>query len=247
MSGTLPFEKCLTFIGSQLDPGRSAQVRSPRKPEPSITISRQAGAGGIPIAEHLADFLQKHGPRTPRPWTVFDRNLVEQVLADHKLPREIARYMPEDKVSQISDMVEELLGLHPPSWTLLRQATETILHLAELGNVILVGYGASVITTGMENVLQVRLVGSEEERVKVVEQFYNLKHKAARDFMKKEDRGRRRFLKRHFGKNIDDPLLYHLIINTDRIRFEEATRLIGNTVLHRFYGAGVSNPKSLNS
>jgi cytidylate kinase len=44
-----------------------------------------------------------------------------------------------------------------------------------------------------------------------------------------------RYVKRHFHQNIDDPLLYHLIINTDRLSQEEATRLIGDAVLHKFY------------
>ena len=166
---------------------------------------------------------------------MFDKNLVEQVLADHKLPREIARYMPEDRVSQIRDMVEEMLGLHPSSWTLLRQSTETIRHLAELGNVILVGRAANVITANLENVFHVRLVGSIAARVKLLEEFFKMNHKAALQLMKKEDRGRRSFLKRHFHKQIDDPLLYHLVINTDRLSYEEATRLIGNAVLDKFY------------
>ena len=229
------FEKCLTYIGAQLGPGRRSDGGTRKRVEPAVAISRQAGAGGIPIAEHLAEYLQERGPKTQRPWTVFDKNLVEQVLADHNLPKEIARYMPEDRISQIRDMVEELLGLHPPSWTLLRQSTETILHLAELGNVILVGHGTNVITAQLENVFHVRLVGSEEERVKSLEQYYHLKHKAAVDFMRKEDRGRRRYLRRYFRTNIDDPLLYHLTINTDRFSHEEATQLIGDAVLRKFY------------
>jgi diguanylate cyclase (GGDEF)-like protein len=46
-------------------------------------------------------------------------------------------------MSEITDTLDELLGLHPPAWTLVRQMTETILHLAEMGNVILVGRGAA--------------------------------------------------------------------------------------------------------
>jgi hypothetical protein len=189
----------------------------------------------MPIAEELASYLQEHGPKTRRPWTVFDKNLVEQVLEDHNLPREIARYLPEDKISQLNDMVEELLGLHPPSWTLLRQTTETVLRLAQLGNVILVGRGANVITGRLENVFHVRLVGSVEQRVQLVEEYYQLSRKAALQFLQKEDRGRQRYLKRYFGKNVDDPLLYHMTLNTDRISYQDATRLIGDAVLRKFY------------
>src|ERR1041385_5918223 len=153
MNGKSSFEKCLVYIGAQLEADtKSARGQARKRVQPSVAISRQTGAGGVPIAEHLAEYLQSHGPKPQRPWTVFDKNLVEQVLKDHDLPQEIARYMPEDRISQILDMVEEVLGLHPASWTLLHQTTETILHLAELGNVIMVGRAANVITAQLDNV-----------------------------------------------------------------------------------------------
>ena len=38
-------------------------------------------------------------------------------------------------------------------------------------------------------------------------------------------------MRKYFDVNIDDPLLYHLIINTDRIDGDDATKLIvGATV-----------------
>jgi cytidylate kinase len=234
MNTTSPFEKCLAYIGSELEQSGKAPRRGEKR-EPAVTISRQVGAWGIPIAEKLAEYLQSHGPKTMRPWTVFDKNLVERVLTEHELPRELAKYMPEDRVSQIGYMVEEMLGLHPSSWTLLRQTTETILHLAELGNVILVGRAANVITAQLNHVFHVRLVGSEAERLKLVAEYYRLSRKKALQLMKKEDRARKRYVRRYFHQDIDDPLLYHLTINTDRLAIEEATRLIGEAVLHRFY------------
>jgi cytidylate kinase len=40
-------------------------------------------------------------------------------------------------------------------------------------------------------------------------------------------------MKKYFGRSIDDSLLYHLVINTDFISLDDATRLIGDLVLHR--------------
>ena len=233
MEQSSALEKCLVYIGTQLEPGGAPKRL--KTPQPAVTISRQTGAGGMPVADDLAEYLQTHGPKTQRPWTVFDKNLVEQVLVEHNLPKELAQFMPEDRVSQIRDMVEEFLGLHPPSWTLLRQTVETILHLAETGNVILVGHASNVITAQMDNVFHVRLVGSEQVRVKLVEEYYNLDHKSALAFMKRQDIGRRRFLKKYFNQDIDNPMLYHLVINTDRVPYSEATRLIGDAVLRKFY------------
>ena len=63
---------------------------------------------------------------------------------------------------------------------------------------------------------------------------------AALEFTAKEDHGRKRYLKEHFGKDIDDPLLYHLIINTDQVPQEHAAVLIGDAVIERFQLGGRS-------
>jgi hypothetical protein len=42
---------------------------------------------------------------------LFDRNLVEKVPVDHNLPARLARFMPEDRISQVSDTMDELFGL----------------------------------------------------------------------------------------------------------------------------------------
>ena len=235
MNTEIALEKCHAFIGCQMKPAEKPTSASQNeRPRPAVTISRETGSGGISIAEKLAEYLQAHDRDTTCPWTVFHKNLVEKVLADHSLPQRLAQFMPEDRVSAIQDMVEEVLGLHPSSWTLVRQTTETILHLAELGHVILVGRAANVITGKLENVFHVRLVGSLENRIERVQSFFHIGEKAALQFIRKEEQGRKRYLKKHFRQSIDDPLLYDLVINTDRFTQEEAARLIGDALLHRF-------------
>jgi cytidylate kinase len=192
------------------------------------------GAGGHTIASKLADYLQTRAPADCH-WTVFDRNLMEKVLDDHHLSKRTAEFIPENHKSMLRDTVEELLGLHPSSWTLVQQTAETILHLAEMGYVILVGRGANVITSKLANVFRVRLAGSLEKRTERVQQVYDLDRPHALEFIQKQDKGRRRYLKEHFGKEIDDPLLYDLIINTDGLGYDDAARLIGDEVIHRFH------------
>lgn len=113
---------------------------------------------------------------------------------------------------------------------LVRQTSETILHLAERGNVILIGRGAAVITRNLNYAFQVRLVGSIERRVKRIQEANQLSAVAARDLVNREDVGRRRYLRKYFNEDIDNPLLYHLVLNTDLISYDEATRIIGEAV-----------------
>jgi cytidylate kinase len=57
--------------------------------------------------------------------------------------------------------------------------------------------------------------------------------KEAQEFIHHEERGRRRYLHKYFNQAIDDPLLYHLVINTDLVPYVKAARMIGDTLLCR--------------
>lgn len=219
-----------SYLASQTRCYRDSDKKSALKTRPFVTLSRQTGAGGITIGEKLAAYLKERD--TDCPWMFFDRNLIAKVLEEHDLPQEFSKFMPEDKVSEVKDMMEELFGLHPSEWALVHKTSETILRLAQAGNVILVGRGANVITRKfLSSGVHVRLIGSLERRIKHVGEYYRLKRDQAIELIKKEDAGRRHYLKQNFDQDIDDPLLYDLVINTDSISYAAAARLIGDHVL----------------
>lgn len=207
---------------------------TPEQPEkPAITISRAEGAGGLTVSSELADYLKARTP-THEEWTIFDQNLVVKVIEDYNLKRRVGDFMKEGHKGTVTDAIEEFLGLHPSTWTLVQRTNATILRLAQLGNVILVGRGGNIVTGDMETVFHVRLVGSLEKRVEQAQKVFNYDKKTATNYIKKRDAGRKRYIKDNFDKDIDDPLLYHLVINTDLIKYEEAARLIGDEVIKRF-------------
>src|ERR1041385_6389925 len=126
---------CRSYILSQLASDRKPSADVGR-PGPAVTISYQTGSGAHEIAALLAGALQKAESNGRVPWAVFDRELVEKALEEHKLPKALAKFMPEDRRSFIQDVLEELLGLRPPSWVMVPQIAETVLHLADAGHVI---------------------------------------------------------------------------------------------------------------
>jgi hypothetical protein len=231
MNSLMGLERCQAFINCHLQPPGATYSAEGVTRKRAVTISRQSGSGGHAVGEKLATYLQAHAEKEERPWTVFDRDLVQKVIEDHHLPERLARFMTEDRISEISDTMDELFGLHPPSSLLVRKISETILRLVELGNVILVGRGGGLITRKLDYVLHVRLVGSLLKRIEHMQALNGWTAKQAREFIEREDRGRRRYLKKYFSMDIDDPLLYHLVINTDIVPYEDAARLIGEAVL----------------
>jgi cytidylate kinase len=228
-------EHCLSFINCQLQDGGKSGTHADGGVRRAVTISRQAGCGALAVAGKLAEYLQSRSPRGALPWTVFDQNLMDKVLEDHNLPTRLARLLPENTISRIDDILAELFDVRPSVETIVRQTTETVLRLASLGNVILIGRGSTVTTAKLPHVLHVRLVAPLEKRVEYAHKKYNqfnLTADQARKFCRNEDRGRERYFKKYFNADINDPLLYHMIINTGLVNFDDAAKLIGDAVLN---------------
>ena len=192
-----------------------------------ITISRQAGAGAISIGNKITEFLNNDTRADwPYPWIVFDRNLVNTILEEHRLSEKLEKYIPEDRVSAISDVLEELIVLYPPSPAIVHKTSEAFLHLAQIGNVVIVGRGASIITRKLKGGFHVRLVGSLKKRVQRVMEHSKVNMKQAEELISRWDNGREKYIKEHFKKDDEDPLSHDLIINTDCISYGDVARII---------------------
>lgn len=250
MSIELGLGKLPSFFSSELEFTGPVVLPGSVVPRPVVTISRQSGCGAEAVGEKLAGYLEAHAPDPVCPWKLFDKNLIKNVLAEHKLPRRLARFMVEDRASEVAEMMDQLLGTHPPTELLVRYTAETVFRLAERGNVILIGRGANLITRKLPQALHVRLVASLEKRVERIRLIRDVPKATARELIRREDRARSRYLKKYFGVTIDDPLNYHLVLNTDLISFENAARLIGDIALKHCYsgytgsqrvGMGVGN------
>lgn len=232
MNDQVDFGHYLSFINCQLRPNATAVLPADHKARwHAITISRQSGTGGHLVAEQVAQYLQNHNHEGAASWVVFDRNLLEKVLQDHQLPARLAKYMPEDRILGIHDTLDELFGLHPPTWTLVEKISDTILRLAGLGNVILLGRAGNIITSKLPYMFHVRLVGSKEGRIEFVQADRKVDRKTAANIVDQEDEGRRRYVKRYFHRDIDDASLYHLTLNTLEIGHTTAARIIAQTML----------------
>jgi len=222
-------DRCFSFIHSHTVPPAHA-VTQPRVRR-AVTISRQAGCGAVMVAEKLAAYLQQHAPHEHTAWTVFDRELMDKVLTDHNLPKYLAKFLPEDRISQIEDTLADIFGVHPPSEKIVQQTAETLLQLAELGNAILIGRAGNIVTAKLPHVLHVRLVAPLDDRIERVCRDDNKSPVEARRFCVEEEQARTRYLKTYFHADINDPLQYHLILNTSRVGYENAARIIGDALL----------------
>ncbi|HUA69361.1 MAG TPA: cytidylate kinase-like family protein [Candidatus Saccharimonadales bacterium] len=231
MIATRNIEPCVSFISSQIRYANESGGVAENSVRRTVTISRQTGCGAFLVAEKLAHFLQEHSPKDPSPWTVFDRDLIDKVLADHDLPHYLAKFLPEDRVPRVEDFLDEIFDVYPPSRTIVLQTAETMLKLAAMGHVILIGRGGNLVTSRLPNVFHVRLVAPFEKRVELAHTQYNMTKTEAHKFCLREDRGRARYLKKYFNADINDPLFYHMVINTGQMDFDATAKIIGEAVL----------------
>jgi len=222
-------DQCFSFIHSHTTPGHTHAESRVRR---AVTISRQAGCGAVIIAEKLAQYLQHHSPPDSAKWTVFDRELMDKVLADHQLPKYLAQFLPEDRVSQIEDTIADIFGVHPPTQKVVQQTAETMLQLAELGNAILIGRAGNIVTAKLPHVLHVRLVAPLDDRIERICRDDRKTPNEARRFCLEEEQARVRYVRTYFQADTNDPLLYHFVINTSRVGYENAAKIIGEAVLH---------------
>ncbi len=197
---------------------------------PFVTISRQTGAYGITISKGLCECLMKQDRKSKQPWAVFDEGLLKKVREEYKLAETALPYLPKDKVKQIQDISNEIFHYHPTENALVKESVKTILHLAQLGHVILVGRASNVITAKLAGGIHIRLVSSFDKRVEHIEEFYPMLAKEAKEYIYVEDATRKDYLERFFGKNIEDPLLYDAIINVDRLEPKEVIQIIAQIV-----------------
>jgi len=218
------FQECRGYVAAQMHAANKAPKTKHKRP--AITISRQTGARGRSIGNKLQAALRAQNPKADVPWTLFDDDLVRQILADNNLPADLEKFMPDDAVSEVESSINEILGRHPSMWSLFDKTVRTIARLSSMGNCIIVGRGGNQITQSFQNVLRVRLIGSEEKRIQHMVHEHDMSKSAAAKFIKEEDAARRRYLKQHFHCDIDDPLHYDLVFNTDHLKDETVVRLL---------------------
>jgi cytidylate kinase len=192
---------------------------------PFITVSRAAGTGGSAFAKALATRIEAREGGGQR-WTVFDSELVQQMLLEAKLPSRLARYLPEDRIPAIVSAVGEILGLHPDLWTLVERTNETVRRLAMLGHAVVVGRGGNFATAGLANGLNIRLIGSPERRASRLAESQSCTLDDALALVRRIDTARRDYVLSAFGRDVDDASAYDLVINTDALSMAEGVDAI---------------------
>lgn len=170
-----------------------------------VTITRQFGSLGRPIAKRLSEILQIE---------YYDRDIVEKTAERMNLP-----------VSVISDQEERSSGFFRMLFPLGTEAeekqrrlfqvqSEIISRLAEKGSCIIVGRCADYVLAEERNAVHVCVYAPYADRLANCVGTLGMKKDVAKRMIAEVDKARLAYYKRFAHYAPDDPAHKHLIINS---------------------------------
>ena len=176
-----------------------------------ITISRGTFSGGKALAERLAERLG---------YPCLSR---EQVLADAAREYGIAKADLDVALSEPSVLWEQLPGKRV---AYLKCVTAIILQRAERGNLVYHGHAGHLLIRRISHVLRVRVVADMEFRIKAAMDRLNDTRAAAIAKIVRIDNRRRKWSRFLYGIDWEDPNLYDVVLNLERLSIEGACEAV---------------------
>jgi cytidylate kinase len=198
----------------------------------AITISRQYGSGGGEIAARLALRLN---------WHLIDHEIVARVARALGIPEQQAEGRDEYVKSFIERVVSQFVSTVPAGATPVmqvaledqtdedkyREAQRRVVETAaDAGRAVIVGRASQVILAGRRDALHIRIVAPLQARIAYVVLRENLDAARAKERIHLKDGDRTRYLQTVFHRDVNDPVLYDLIMNTGVLSLDRAVELI---------------------
>ena len=189
-----------------------------RVTHPIITISREKGSAGRPIAYLLAK-------RLGSPWEVYHRNIIEEIAKETSLQEELVEQIDENRVPIINQMLNNMLGKKDMT---LNAYYKHLLHVLSTigtrGHAIVVGRGANFL---FPHALKVRIVAEMETRVNWLMKYEKITYKEAVKRIEESDKQRDDFVKSLFQHSQRKAHHYDIVLRTgDDLGVEDATDII---------------------
>lgn len=177
-----------------------------------VTISRQVGSGGGEVGRRVAELLD------------YD-------LANRETLTEAARKYPVLKSEEFARLdeikprfLESIFSGRRIDYYHVMSAL--IYGFAEKGKVVIVGGGAQVFLKDIPGALHVRITCSMSRRVKNIAERHKVDADRARKLINDSDRNRAHFFKLLFEADWSDPAYYDMVLRTDKLDVETASRII---------------------
>lgn len=214
--------KTLSYLQNFQIPGKLSKESFGK---PFITVSREAGSGGRPLAKHLAKKLN---------YDFYDEKLVDLISKKLGKKRRLITSLDEKQRNRVADMVKSMVDENFVTRDkYIKALCEVVLGLAQKGGCVILGRGANFITS-FEDGLHLRVIAPYLKRVEYSAKYEGYSELEARQRIKRFDKERKEFVRRYFGKNPSNTNYYDLVLNTDHLTIKQATSIALKALKRKF-------------
>jgi cytidylate kinase len=208
---------------------------------PVVTIRGQLGSGAPQIGQLIAEKLDAD---------YVDRQIIARmaVLLERDKRDIAAKEMPPGSLfGRIAAALGrgylfgvDYRGVYMPAWEIplddtryLEVLTSVITELADRRATVIQGRGSQFILKNQPKALHILLVASLELRIKRTMNEMKVDEETATKEIERYDSSRREFIKRYFNAELENPIHYDLVINTEHLSFEATTSVVIDALVAR--------------
>jgi cytidylate kinase len=192
------------------------------KHKPTVTISREFGCEGFPLANKIATRLSTG----KADWSVFSSDLLKEISDKNEYNRELMESLNESYRSQLQQDLDVLISKKPSDYSRFKTIAQNLKIIGEKGNTIIVGSGGAVVAQNQPTFFHVRLTGSLQFRVNRIAGLFSITDVEAANLVEERNLLRRDFIFRFTNKDIADPSFYHLILRNDFFSVDEMADIV---------------------
>ncbi|MDH3567220.1 MAG: cytidylate kinase-like family protein [Desulfobacteraceae bacterium] len=188
-----------------------------------ITISREPGSGGNILAERLSKQLE---------FDLFYQEFIHKMAESAHVSVRLLETLDEKGASVLEEWISSLVDkrhLWPDRY--LQHLMKIIGTIGKHGRAVIVGRGANFVLPP-EKRLGVRVISPLETRIRNVSRAFGVTAAEARSRILKTESDRKAFIKKYFNEDIQDPLNYDVIINTQDMSIDDAVNAVTGTLGH---------------
>ena len=156
--------------------------------------------------------------------TMLERSAVSGVSGEPYFGRGIETLPPETYMELAGETTATAPKVDDQAF--IDATTTVVKDLHQKGNVVIVGRGANGILADMPGVIHVGLLANIDHRVDVIMQREYFDREEAQYHVEEVDRARVAFVRKFFKVHPDEPTLYHMVLNMDKMEAKTAAAVI---------------------
>lgn len=192
---------------------------------PFITVAREPGSGGRPIAKMVAEKLN---------FEFIDEKIIRDIASSTKKRKEIIKAVDEKSRSRIEDIIHSALNTeYIDDIEYISELGRVLLYYAHKGKVVIVGRGANFVTPFAKG-LHVNITAPYKLRVQRAMEYESLNNQDAQKLVKKIEKERRDFVKQYLKQDLTKSNAYDLTINTAFYTLSQASNVIVEAFYQKF-------------